>query len=139
MSMFYTIYAYGDFDKKNQAWDDGITKYSEPVHQTRKDMEAIISRKPHKMINLDKATCPDVQEYLSQEKDGKRHVRLAVKAMGYAHALERAKTYCNKTYKPKRNRKKQISAKDLMSFMGYVSGISAKASGGRSYMSDYVF
>ena len=136
MSMFYTIYASGSFDKKGDSWDDGITKYSEPIHQTKRDMEAIITKKMHKEINLDKATCPDVQEYMHSEKDGKRYIRLAVKAMGYAHALEKAKQYCNAVYKIKHvKRKNKVSARDLMGFMGYVSAVSSKASGGRSYMS----
>lgn len=140
MSMFYTVYCYGDYDKKSKAWDDGITKFSEPVHQTRSDMETILSQKLSKGISLDKSVCPDVQEYYSQEKEGKRQVRLAVKAMGYGQALERAQKYCAEAYKPKRTSKKnQVSAKDLIGFMGYVSGISAKASGGRSYMTDYEF
>ena len=136
MSMFYTVWAYGDYDKKGNVWDDGINKYSEPVHQTRKDMETILNKKSSKQINLNKATCPDVQEYFRSEKDGRRHVRLAVKAMGYAHALEKAKAYCDRTFKKKHtNRRNQVSARDLFSFMGYVAGASAKASGGRSYMS----
>ena len=140
MSMFYTVYAFGDYEKKSHAWDDGITKYSEPIHQTHTDMERIIARKGHKQINLDRSTCPDVQEYFYQEKDGKRSIRLAVKAMGYGHALEKAKAYCDNVYKPKHTpRKSQVSAKDLMSFMGFVSAVSAKASGGKSYMSDFGF
>ena len=142
MSMFYTIYASGAFDKKGNAWDDGITKYSEPIHQTKRDMEEIVSRKIHKMIDLDKATCPDVQEYMTSEKDGKRYIRLAVKAMGYAHALEKAKDYCNKKYKPKHVKKKQkVSAKemwDLTTTMEAYLRQSVRAAGGSSYF-DYGF
>ena len=106
MSMFYLVIGHGRYDKDGKNWDDGITRFSRPLHQTKHDARETCGIN----MNLDKSTCPLVQQVDCTENNGKRQVTLLVKAMGYQHAEDRAKAFCDKTFKPKKMPKsKQIS------------------------------
>lgn len=116
MSMFFVVQCNGKFDKKDHLWDDGITLFQEPDHMTKREVLEFIDILKADMPNLDKSTCPDVQELQCREPDtGMRLVILLVKAKGYQQAAEKARKFCDIWYKPKKTpRKKQFTAKELL-------------------------
>lgn len=120
MSMFFTIWGHGLFDKEARLWDDGITSIREPKHASRHDIDIYVrDLKGIKVPNTDKASCEQVQELGLFEKNGGRSVLMLVKAMGYAEAVERARDFCDKWYKPKQTSKKQAyTRKDMNSDQG---------------------
>ena len=110
MSMFFVVTATGRFDQSGRYWDEGLTEYSSPIHKTKTEARSMSK----KGTDLNKATCPKVQEIGALETHGVRSVTLLVKAMGYQEAYERAKEFCDTWYQKKKTPKsKQVSYKDL--------------------------
>ena len=109
MSMFFMIIGNGKYDRNGNSWDEGVTTFAKPFHRTK--AEAIESCGHN--VNLDKSTCPLVQEVNKVEQNGRRQVTFLVKAMGYQQAEERVKDFCKAKYKPRKTpRNKQFTAKE---------------------------
>ena len=115
MSMFFIIRCCGQYDKSGKGWDDGITWYSRPRHNSKDEVliflqEEKLSAKP----SLDKRVCPLVQELSRIEHKGKRELFLLIKAMGYQEAEERARKFCNTWFRSRRTPYNQrVSYKEM--------------------------